>query len=543
MKCRTAFTPAPSLILAFVLAAGSGAACRKEGPPAGLAVTKAEIEAHIRFLSDDLLEGRGLGSRGIDLAALYQENEFRAYGLEPAFGDSFRQSFDLRGCRPDPKAAIEVIGGEKPPVLANHKDFIVKTFRTDVPPSVEAPVVYGGFLIQAPERQWDDIKGADIKGKIILCEINEPGNAPGGLFDGEDMTYYGRWTYKFEKAAALGAAGCLIIHNTKGAAYNWDVVVNSWSRENFFLPDKPQTLFFQGWLNGDTAQRVLASAGLDRAELAARAEKADFAPVPVPLKVRVSQKPTFRDIRGANVAAIRRGKLKAGKERFVVFSAHYDHFGRNERLEGDQVFNGALDNCSASAALLALARYYAQSAKDPELGFLFAAVTGEEENMLGSDYLTRHLPMPVSSILADLNLEMTNVWGETEDVYTIGGSHSDLDEIAARAAANLGLRYIPERSRELGYFFRSDQISFVRNGIPAVWLHEGIVSKTGGADFITAKAEDYRKTKYHNVKDEIQPDWDLAGTVQIVRWAEEIVSLLAARPSLPQFKPTSSFRR
>ena len=517
------------------------AACRADLPPDNQ-VNAREIDAHIRFLSDDLLEGRGLGGRGIETAALYQESRFREYGLEPAFDGSYRQAFELRACRLDPKAALEVTGAKTPVPLAQSSDFLIKTFRPDAPEVVEAPAVYCGFLIQAPERKWDDLKGLDVKGKVLICEINEPGNVPGGIFDGEDMTYYGRWPYKFEKAAALGAAGCLIIHNTKGAAYGWDTLRNGWSRESFFLPDIPQTLLFQGWLSGEAAEKIFAAAGLHRGDLAARAEKDDFSPVPLNINFRARQKPAFRSVSVSNVAAVRRGRAAKGEERFVVVSAHFDHLGKNESLPGHQIFNGAVDNCSASATMLALARHYAQE-RDPEVGLIFVGVTAEEELMLGSDYFARHLPVSASRVLADLNLEMTNVWGETQDVYTIGGAHSDLDEIAAKAAAGLGLRYIPERNRELGYFFRSDQISFARHGIPAVWLHEGIVSKTKGPDFMSAKAADYVKNKYHKPADQIEPDWDLNGAVQIARWAEGMIAILAATPGLPQFKPTSSFRR
>lgn len=531
------------LALGLSLSAGWSAlmACRGAAAPASQ-VTAREIDAHLRFLSDDLLEGRSLGGRGIETAALYQESRFREYGLEPAFDGSYRQVFDLRGCRFDAQASLEVTGLQTRLPLALASDFLLKTYRQDAPEVVEAPAIYCGFLIQAPERKWDDLKGADVKGKILICEINEPGNRPGGIFDGEDMTYYGRWPYKFEKAAALGAAGCLIIHDTKGAAYGWDTLRNGWSRESFFLPDIPQTLLAQGWLSADAAEKMFSAAGFDRGELAVRAEKDDFAPVPLNFHLRARQKPAFRSVSVSNVAAVRHGRPAAGEERFVVVSAHFDHLGKNESLPGHQIFNGAVDNCSASATMLALARYYAQE-KNPGIGLIFVGVTAEEELMLGSDYFARHLPVPASRVLADLNLEMTNVWGETQDVYTIGGRHSDLDDIAAQAAAGLGLRYIPERNGELGFFFRSDQISFARHGIPAVWLHEGIVSKTKGPDFILAKAADYQNNKYHKPADRIEPDWDLSGAVQIARWAEEIVTRLAESTGLPQFKPTSSFKR
>ncbi|MHB8056032.1 MAG: M28 family peptidase [Candidatus Aminicenantales bacterium] len=529
-------------LAAAVLAAASISAVPAEAPP-DRPITPAEIEAHIRFLSDDLLEGRAVGGRGIGIAALYQEACFRAFGLEPAFAGSFRQTFELRGCTPDPKPSLTFTENGETVSLRPSEDFVMHTFREDAPARVSAELVYAGYGIQAPERGWDDLKGMDVAGKILLVEINEPGNFPGGIFDGEAMTYYGRWVYKYEKAEELGAAGCLIIHNTKGAAYGWDVVRNGWSGEEFFLPDKPHPLFFRGWISGEAADRIIKASGRDRAALRAAAETGDFSPAALGISAEVGQKCVFRSVPATNVAGILRGSGKGADERFVVLSAHYDHLGMDLGRAGDQIFNGALDNCSASACVLALARYYRDAPVRPKATLVFLAATGEENLFLGSDYFARHMPFPAAATMADINFEMTGVWGETEDVYGIGASHSGLDEIAARAAKNLGFRYIEERNRELGYFFRSDQFSFAINGIPAVWVHEGIVSRGKDPAFVAEKSAAYKKTGYHQVDDEIQPDWDYSGTIQITAWAREIIALLDASPALPQFKPTSSFRR
>lgn len=502
-----------------------------------------EIEAHIRFLSDDLLEGRLVGSKGLATAALYQENFFRGLGLDPAFGNEYRQPFDLKGTMPDKNASLEVFSENTNLQFNISKDFVLGSEREDCPYGVEGELVYCGYLIQAPERNWNDIKNIDLKGKVLLVEVNEPGNYPGGIFDGEDMTYYGRWTYKFEKASQLGATGILIIHNTKGAAYGWEVVQNSWAGESFFLPDKENNLFFHGWIHGDAAEKILNAAGLDRIALAAQAEKEDFKPVPLGLSVRVRQKSEFYSVSTVNISAILKGKNKKVRDQYVILSAHYDHLGRDPQKEGDQIYNGAVDNCSASASMLSLARYYSQCPEALRVNLVFVAVTAEEEGLLGSDYFVRHLPFPKSSVLANLNFEMTNVWGETEDVYSIGGRHSDLDDICRLAAERIDLRYIPERGANFGFFFRSDQLSFARAGIPAVWLHEGITSKGEDKAFIQKKRDKYQRYRYHKVADEIEKDWDLSGTVQITRWAQEIISLLSDGNKLPRFKQSSSFRR
>ncbi|MEN6561191.1 MAG: M28 family peptidase [Acidobacteriota bacterium] len=506
-------------------------------------VTIDELAAHIRDLSADQLEGRAVGTRGIELAARYHEDYFRAMGLEPPFAGSYRQSFPLVGTTPDPQASLEITGPAVTLAPALRDEFVVLTEREDAPPEAAGELVYGGYLVQAPERNWDDIKGMDLAGKILLVEVNEPGNRPGGVFDGEAMTYYGRWPYKFEKADELGAAGVLIIHDAKGAAYGWDVLRASWGSENFFLPDRRPRLLFEGWIAGETADRVLAAAKLDRKALREKAETPDFAPVPLGLTAKVRQRQAFRTVEGVNVAGIVRAKAPAATKRTIVLSAHYDHFGRDKTLAGDQIFNGAVDNCSASAALLALAGYYAQRPEKLKDDLCFVAVTAEEQLLLGSDFFARNLPFDRKSAVADINLEMVNVWGETEDVFAVGADQSDLDGVCREAAEKLGLRYTSERNRELGFFYRSDQLSFVRAGIPGVWLSQGIVAKGPDKGLVQRKFGDYRATRYHKVTDEVQPDWDLRGALQIVGWAQGIVDLLQDREALPQFSPLSPFKR
>jgi Zn-dependent M28 family amino/carboxypeptidase len=455
--------------IGFLILSILGGSCKKA--QVTQPISPRELEAHICFLSDDLLEGRAVGSRGLAVAALYHENIFRSVGLEPLFERSYRQPFELTGSLPDRNASLEIFSENVDISPSLFEDFVVNSQRQDNPEGVEGELVYCGYLIHAPERGWDDIKGQNLKGKVLLVEVNEPGNYPGGIFEGENMTYYGRWTYKYEKASELGATGILIIHNTKGAAYGWEVVRNSWSGESFFLPDKETNLFFQGWINASTAEKVLAAAGLKRQDLAAKAEQKDFRPIHLGMQARVRQQPSLRKVPTENIAALIRGKHKQAQDRYIILSAHYDHLGRDENLEGDQIYNGAVDNCSASASLLALARFYARQPEKLKVNLVFLGATAEEEGLLGSDYFARHLPFPKSSVLANLNFEMTNVWGETEEVYAIGAQHSDLNDICREAAEELGWHYIPERLGQLGYFFRSDQLSFARAGIPAVWLH------------------------------------------------------------------------
>ncbi len=506
-------------------------------------VTIDELAAHIRRLSSDQLEGRAVGTHGIELAARYQEDYFRTMGLEPPFNGGYRQAFPLVGSSPDPQASLEIAGPGVTLAPALWDEFVVRTEREDAPPEAAGELVYGGYLVQAAERNWDDVKGTDLTGKILLVEVNEPGNRPGGVFDGEAMTYYGRWPYKFEKAGELGAAGILIIHDARGAAYGWDVLRASWGSESFFLPDRRSPLLFEGWIAGRTAEAILAAAKLDRKALREKAETADFAPVPLGLTATVRERRTFRPVEGVNVAGIVRAKAPAASKRTIILSAHYDHFGRDKTLAGDQIYNGAVDNCSASATLLALAGFYAQRPEKLTDDLCFAAVTAEEQLLLGSEYFARHLPFDPKSVVADINFEMVNVWGETEDVFAVGADQSDLDGVCREAAEKIGLRYTPERDRELGFFYRSDQLSFARAGIPGVWLSQGVVARGPDKGLVQRKFEDYRATKYHKVTDEIRPDWDLRGALQIVGWAQAIVGLLQDREALPQFSPLSPFKR
>ena len=506
-------------------------------------LTSEEIEAHVRFLSDDLLEGRAIGTRGLEIAALYQESFFRGIGLEPLFPGSYRQRLLLRGSTPDKNGRLQLSGTAGAWTLKINEDFVINSFREDCPASVEGNVVYCGYCVQAPEKKWDDIKGCDLRGKILLVEINEPGNRPGGIFEGEDMTYYGRWSCKFEKAQQLGAAGILIIHHRKRAAYDWDVVLNSWSCENFFPCDVPQKLFFQGWITEKAADDMLRRAGLDHGNLLARAELPGFRPVDTGLKCTVCQTSSFRTVSTENVAGLLRGTHREHTNRYIILSAHYDHLGISDGGSGDRIYNGAVDNCSASATMLALARYFSQRPQELRVNLIFLAATAEEGGIFGSDYFMRHLPVKKSEVLADLNFEMTSVWGETEDLYAIGAKHSDLDEICRKAALQMGTAYVPEQGGEQGLFFRSDQMSFARGGIPAVWLHQGTVSRGPDRGLIGRKTRMYVDSRYHRVSDEMEADWDLRGALQIARWAQGIIAALNDRSDLPQFKKSSSFSR
>ncbi len=540
---------AACISLGGCVATAPAAAPRGAAAPAGRAspgafdITAAELLAHIEALSADAMAGRGIGEPGLQRATEYQARLFREWGLKPAFGDSYLQPFSLLGSKPDPAAEVQISSGGGATDLKNGEHFVVGSFRQQCPRTVEAELVYAGHLIQATERGWDDVKGADLKGKVLLVEVNEPGNRPGGIFEGEVMTYYGRWTYKFEQASRLGALGILLIHNDKKATYGWDVVRNSWSAEGFVTPDRVPNNCFQGWISEDRAREAIKRAGRDPAALRASAEGKGFRPVPLGATARVRQRPTFRQVQVQNMAGMVQAAPGGEPDRTVVFTAHHDHLGVDPTLKGDQIYNGAVDNCSASAVMLALARHFAMPENRPPINVIFLAPTAEEEGLLGSAYFVAHPPVPLSGIVANLNLELTNVWGQTEDVTALGARHSTLGPVLRQAAVRAGLRYAVHPPDLDGFFYRSDQISFARAGVPAVWLAEGPTATGADPARVQKARAAYKRTHYHRVTDEVKPDWDLSGAVQIASWARQIVLGLAAEKQPPRFYQQSGFAR
>ena len=503
-------------------------------------ISESELEAHIRFLADPKLEGRGLGSDGLELARMYIEAEFRELGLQPAFEQGYDQPFELLGSTPDPSPQLEIEGA---PHLSYGQDFVVFSNHQDLPDRITGELVYGGYLIDAPERNWDDIKGVDLKDKILLVEVNEPGNEEGGLFEGTQMTYYGRWTYKYEQAARLGAKGVLLIHNDKRATYGWGVVRNSWTTEGFTIPSEYMGSSFEGWLTEPVAKEVVAEAGVDYSELLSRAETKSFKPVPLGVHLSLTMKPTFRTVKTSNVGAVLPASGDSpGSSPTIILTAHYDHIGMSTQGEP---YSGVVDNTSATAVLLAVARHFSQLESRLPVNLMFVAVSAEEQGLWGSRFLASHLPMPEDKAWANINLEMTNIWGPTKDVYAIGADQSTLDETARVAAEKVGLRYIPELDKENGFFFRSDQFSFARAGIPGLWPTEGPTSIDPAVN-IKEKRKQFRAKHYHQTTDSLEVqsrEWNLEGTAQIGGWVISMVEELAKQKKRPEFLPSSGFSR
>ncbi len=496
------------------------------------------LAAHLNFLADDLLEGRGTGARGGRLAAAYVESVFRAADLAPVHEGKFTQKFAMTAFAPDPNASV-TFSGRAPRVLVSGEDFVVvnagKQERLD---SSKQEPLFVGYGIQAPEETWDDYKGVDVRGKFLIGFANEPGRTDPSLFRGKALTAHGRWTTKFELAAQLGASGMLLIHSDDDAGYGWEVVRNSWATETFRLADEQTILAFEGWLTQSRGRELMKLAGFDLDELRKRAESREFKPVSLPVRVAIESRRLARAVEGTNVM----GMLGAGSSDshgVVMLTAHYDHLGIGRVVDGDGIYNGAVDNGSALALLLSLAQAYGRGSRAGLPTLLFAAVDAEEVGLLGSKFLSKH-PDLTQRILSVINFELSNVWGATHDVMAIGAEHSELEAIVEDVLPPMGLRLTPDPVPEQGYFFRSDQYPFACMGIPAMWLDSGVDYVGKPKSWGTDVRKNYRANNYHRPSDEIRDDWDLSGLAQVARVADRVIREVNRR-GVVHWKPHSEF--
>src|SRR5579872_999093 len=386
-----------------------------------------KIRAHVRFLADDLLEGRGTGQRGGEVAAKYIATEFALYGLKPAGENgSYMQKVPMVGVTAQPDTTISIIPDSGAPLNLKMGDDYVASNETHQPVvDIDAPIVYVGYGIEAPEYKWDDYKGTDVRGKVLLMLVNEPPSNDPNFFKGKALTYYGRWTYKYEEAARKGAAGVLLVHKTDMASYGWDVVRNSWGGEKEYLKatDQP-ALPMDSWVTLDVARKMAADSGKDIEKMMQEATSRDFHPVVLPLKLRAHLVSKIRDIDSSNVVALLPGSDPQLKNQAVMFTAHYDHLGIHPGMAGDNIYNGAADNATGCGILLELARAYAQASERPKRSIIFAAVTAEEQGLLGSEYLGQHPPIPAGKIALDLNFDDVPPIGTPEQTTVAGAERT-----------------------------------------------------------------------------------------------------------------------
>lgn len=510
-------------------------------------ITPGEIAAHIRFLSHDLLEGRAPATRGGALTEQYLAAQLRAYGVAPANADSYFQRVPIDIAAADTRT-MRVSASGKATATLRHPDDVVLWAGASVDRSgARAPVVFVGYGVSAPEFRWDDFKNVDVRGKILLVLVNDPpapANEP-RLFGGKAMTYYGRWTYKFEEAERRGAAGMLIVHDTERAGYGWPTVVGSWAKEQRMLPrdpNLPAPLGFRGWITGEAATDLLLQAGLDLARLRRNAESRNFRPVDTGITLDVAFANTVEHLASHNVVGRIAGHDPAATGEHILLSAHWDHLGIGPAVDGDSIYNGALDNASGTANLLAIARQLAQGAR-PARSVLVAFVTAEESGLLGSAYLAQNPLVPTDAIVANLNVDGGNVLGETRDLNVLGDTKSSLGPQIAALVEPRGMRLSPDAFPERGYFYRSDHFSFAKVGIPSISIGEGddFVGRPEGWGL--QQAEDYTAKRYHQPGDEYDPTWDLRGAVQLSTIILDLTRALADSRDWPTWNDDAEFRR
>ncbi len=547
----------------------------------------ANVLKHIQVLSSDEFEGRGPGTPGEAKTVAYLADQFRSFGLKPGNpnGTYFQdvpligfealatsgklvfpnQTIDLKSaddwvavCRKY-EAAMDALKGEPQPRPGEAVKQAVVDFRQASAPLTntvlldDSEVVFVGYGVVAPEYGWDDYKGLDVKGKTVVMLINDPAvpdpNDPAQLdpaaFKGKAMTYYGRWTYKYEIASEKGAAACLIVHETGPAGYPYQVVIGSWGRENFDLfrsDGNAGRVTIEGWLALEKARQIFQAAGQDFDALKARAARKDFQPVPLGAKAEFSVRNKLRRVDSKNVVARLEGSDPSLKAEQVVYTAHWDHLGRDPNLKGDQIYNGAADNASGTAALLEISRAYRTLTPPPKRSILFLAVTAEEKGLLGAKFYAENPLYPLTKTLADINMDVINLWGKTRDIVSVGLGNTTLDDILAEVAGKQDRAIGGDPEPEKGSFYRSDHFEFAKVGVPALNAKAGIdyIGKPSG--FGRAKRDEYTKNDYHKVTDEVKPDWDLAGAAQDMQLLMDVGYRVAQGTTWPEWKPGTEFK-
>jgi Zn-dependent M28 family amino/carboxypeptidase len=479
------------------------------------------IRAHVRFLADDLLEGRGTGSRGGDIAAKYIATQFALDGLKPA-GDngSYLQKVEFTGVHTLPATSASLQPAQGNAIDLKLGDDYVTSNQTQTDSvDVDAPIVFVGYGIEAPEYHWNDYKGADVKGKIVLLIVNEPPSKDPKFFNGEALTYYGRWTYKFEEAARKGAVGALIIHRTDLASYGWGVVRSSWSNEQVYLSnDKDPKLKAASWIQLDVARQLFKAASLNLNDMLASAGTREFTPRELPVRFKAHVVSTVRKFESYNVLGLLPGSGTGPAKQAVVYSAHYDHLGIDPAMSGDNIYNGAVDNGTGVGTLLELAHAFAASSARPPHPVLFASVTAEEKGLLGSNYLGKHLPIPAAQIAIGLNFDAIPPIGMPESVNVTGAERTSFYPIVEKTAKAFGFAIQADAEPGAGHYYRSDHFSLARAGVPAFSINTGVKFAGHPPEWGKAQAEDYTAKRYHNTGDEYSPAMDFSSNAALAKF-------------------------
>lgn len=505
------------------------------------------IRAHVKFLSSDLLEGRGMGQRGSDLAAEYIATQFALDGLKP-MGDhgTFFQTVPMvtMSTLPETKVSLVPKSGEPLP-LKLLDDFVIQNETQTEEAHIDAPIVFVGYGITAPEYNWDDYKGYDLKGKVALLFVNEPISDDPKFFKGKALTYYGRWIYKFEETARHGAIATLIIHRKDLASYGWEVIRNSYGKEKSYLQlDGTPKLQGASWIQLDVAKKLAAISGMDIDKMFQQAQSRDFHPVELPVRLQARVVSGVRHFDSKNVVAMLPGSDAKLREEAVLYTAHYDHFGIDPNLPAtDKIYNGAQDNASGCGIVLELAHGWSSTvpAARPGRSILFASVTAEEQGLLGSEFLGKHSPVAVKKIALDLNYDGVAAIGEAEEVVVAGAERTTFYPEVEKIAQQLGLKIRPDAVPEAGHYYRSDHFSLARVGVPAFSINEGLKFKGHDEAWGTEQAKDYVDHRYHQTSDEYREDWDFSGLAKVALFGYELGRQAASQPNLIQWQAGDEF--
>ncbi len=510
------------------------------------AFNKDSLAQHIKMLASDSFQGRKPFSAGETKAVEYIQNTFKNLGLESGNGNSFIQDVPLVEIAPNPDAVMKVHSAKGNFDLQKTTDFVVSTSNPDSLVSLNnEELIFVGYGVVAPEYNWNDYAGIDVKGKVVLVLVNDPGFGTDDttIFKGNTMTYYGRWTYKYEEAARQGAKACLIIHNTKAASYPFSVVQNSWGSSNLYLDKRGSTeprLALQGWVSADAAKKLFAAAGKDTS-LIVSANKNTFKAISFNEKVSLNVKVKATYNLSHNVIAKITGTKRP--EEYIIYTAHWDHFGIGKKDEkGDSIYNGALDNASGAAALLEMARVFKQSKNKPERTIIFLSVTAEEQGLLGSAYYAAHPVYPLNKTVANINMDGINPAEKTNDITITGAGQNDLEDYVTEIGKTQGRYIAPEAHPEAGHYYRSDHFSFAKVGVPALDCSGGIDVVGKGKDYGKKLADDYVANRYHRPADEFDPKWTFNGGLQDMQLLFLVGKKLANETTWPQWKAGSEFK-
>jgi len=509
-------------------------------------VTADELVEYTRDLSADSMEGRLPGTVGEERTLRYMQQRFEELGLQPGNGDSWYQEVPLVSIAADPDMSLTISAGDQSREYSYGDEMMAWTKRVTESVDVDgSELVFVGYGIVAPEYDWNDYDGVDVEGKTVVILVNDPGFATRdtALFNGKAMTYYGRWTYKYEEAARQGAAAALIVHETAPAAYGWDVVKRSWSGPQFDMvaeDDNMSRVKVEGWVTLETAREIFSLANLEYDELRDQAAQGGFEAVPMEIDASVSVRNTIERSTSRNMLALLPGAERP--DEYIIYMGHWDHLGRDPSLEGDQIFNGALDNASGIAALLELAEAFQSLENRPARSIVFMPVTAEEQGLLGSKYYGENPVYPLDKTVAAINIDGLNIYGPTRDIVVIGYGNSELDDYLVEAAQEQGREVLPDPEAEKGYFYRSDHFSLAKQGVPALYTDIGEEHVEHGTEWMQERKDEYTAMHYHGPSDEYRADWDLRGAVDDIQLWFRVGYHLANEETFPNWREGTEFK-